>query len=159
MVFVGSQGAPATASPTRRTPRSRRPRSAAEKPFLYVDAAGAYQVFVPGAADQLHGHHLGERHPGRARSLPIDQFYVVKPGDTAADINAALAAGKNLLFTPGVYHLNQTLKVTRPDTVVLGLGLATLMPDNGVTAMKVADVDGVKVAGCSSTPAPPTRPR
>src|SRR6185295_15658632 len=59
----------------------------------------------------------------------------------------ALAQGKNLLFTPGVYHLNQTLNVTRPDTVVLGLGLATLVPDNGITAMNVADVDGVKLAG------------
>ena len=39
------------------------------------------------------------------------------------------------------------MRVTRADTVVLGLGLATLVPDNGVTAMTVADVDGVKVAG------------
>lgn len=58
----------------------------------------------------------------------------VKPGATAAQINAALAAGPNLLVTPGVYHLDQTLKVTRPDTVVLGLGLATFVPDHGVTA-------------------------
>jgi hypothetical protein len=62
-------------------------------------------------------------------------------------MNAALAQGKNLLVTPGVYHLSQTLKVTRPDTVVLGLGLATLIPDNGITAMTVADVDGAKIAG------------
>ena len=51
--------------------------------------------------------------------------------------------GLHLLFTPGVYHLDQTLQVNRADTVVLGLGLATIVPDNGVTAMKVADVDGV----------------
>jgi hypothetical protein len=31
--------------------------------------------------------------------------------------------------------------------VVLGLGYATIVPDNGVTAMKVGDVDGVKLAG------------
>ena len=62
-------------------------------------------------------------------------------------MNTALAHGKDLLITPGVYHLDQTLNVTRADTVVLGLGLATLVPDNGVTAMKVADVDGVKIAG------------
>ncbi|MFD1046209.1 coagulation factor 5/8 type domain-containing protein, partial [Kibdelosporangium lantanae] len=80
-------------------------------------------------------------------SLPIDQFFVVKPGATAAQINAALAAGKNLLVTPGVYHLNQTLNITRPDTVVLGLGLASFVPDNGITAVNVADVDGVKIAG------------
>ena len=118
-----------------------------EKPFLYVDSAGNYKVFVPALRTNASGTTLGERQPRRARSIPISQFFIVKPGATAADMNAALAAGKNLLVTPGVYHLNQTLHVTRPDTVVLGLGLATLVPDNGVTAMTVADVDGVKVAG------------
>src|SRR5262249_31305489 len=54
---------------------------------------------------------------------------------------------KDLLFTPGVYHLSSTLDITRPDTVVLGLGLATLMPDNGVTAISTADVNGVDLAG------------
>jgi hypothetical protein len=53
-------------------------------------------------------------------------------------MNAALSAGKNLLVTPGVYHVNDTIRVTRPDTVVLGMGLATIIPDNGVTAMTVA---------------------
>ncbi len=80
-------------------------------------------------------------------SIPLDQFYVVKPGATAATINAALAQGLNLLFTPGVYHLDQTIEVDRANTVVLGLGLATLVPDNGIDAMHVADVDGVRLAG------------
>jgi len=31
--------------------------------------------------------------------------------------------------------------------VVLGLGVATFVPDNGVTAISVGDVDGVKIAG------------
>jgi hypothetical protein len=80
-------------------------------------------------------------------SLPISQFYIAKPADTAATINAALASGKNLLFTPGVYHLTSTINVTRADTVVLGLGIATLEADNGVNAMSVADVGGVKIGG------------
>src|SRR5205814_7107524 len=62
-------------------------------------------------------------------------------------MNAALSGGKHLLLTPGVYHLKETLQVTRSNTVVLGLGLATLIPDNGISAMRVADVDGVKIAG------------
>jgi hypothetical protein len=37
--------------------------------------------------------------------------------------------------------------VNNANTVVLGLGLATLVPDNGVKAITVADVDGVKLAG------------
>jgi hypothetical protein len=31
--------------------------------------------------------------------------------------------------------------------VVLGLGIATFVPDNGITAVSVADVNGVKIAG------------
>ncbi len=77
----------------------------------------------------------------------MSQFYVVKAGDTASTINAALASGCNLFFTPGVYHLNQTLNVTRPNTVVLGIGYPTFVPDNGVNAMQVADVDGVRIKG------------
>jgi len=77
----------------------------------------------------------------------MSQFYVARPGDSAATINAALAAGLNLFFTPGVYTLEQTINVTRADTVVLGLGFPTLQPLNGVNAMTVADVDGVRIAG------------
>jgi regulation of enolase protein 1 (concanavalin A-like superfamily) len=46
-----------------------------------------------------------------------------------------------------VYIINKTIQVTNPNTVVLGLGLATLHADNGIVAMSVADVDGVKIAG------------
>jgi hypothetical protein len=58
-----------------------------------------------------------------------------------------LASGCHLFFTPGVYHLNQTLNVTKANTVVLGIGYPTLIPDNGVNAMQVADVDGVRIKG------------
>jgi hypothetical protein len=62
-------------------------------------------------------------------------------------MNNALAAGKHLLVTPGVYHLSAPLAVNNANTVVLGMGMATLVPDNGVNAINVADVDGVKLAG------------
>lgn len=146
MVFVGSQGVPGNTFPNPPYTTVDRTPTVREKPFLYVDNAGAYRVFVPALrADSTATSWANGNAPGT--SLGIDQFHVVKPGATAAQINAALADGKNLLVTPGVYHLDQTLRVTRPDTVVLGLGLATFIPDNGVTAMTVADVDGVKIAG------------
>jgi hypothetical protein len=146
MVFAGVQGAPANTFPSPPYTTVSQTPVVREKPFLYVDNAGNYQVFVPATRTNAAGTSwAGGAAPGT--SLPIDQFYIAKPGATAADLNAALAAGKNLLVTPGVYHLNQALHVTRPDTVVLGLGIATLVPDNGVTAMNVDDVDGVKVAG------------
>lgn len=80
-------------------------------------------------------------------SLSLDQFYVVKPGATAATINAAVDQGLHLLFTPGIYHVDEAINVDRANTVVLGLGYATIIPDNGVTALKVGDVDGVRLAG------------
>ncbi|MEV7323317.1 RICIN domain-containing protein [Streptomyces sp. NPDC093970] len=146
MVFVGSTGVPGTSFPSppdttvAQTPVTR------EKPFLYVDGSGDYQVFVPSTRSNSSGTSWSSG-TAAGSSLSLDSFYVVKPGATASQINAALAAGKNLLVTPGVYHLDQTLQVNRADTVVLGLGLATFVPDNGVTAMKVADVDGVQIAG------------
>ncbi|QKW23421.1 RICIN domain-containing protein [Kitasatospora sp. NA04385] len=146
MVFVGDVNAPANSFPNPPYTTVNQTPVVREKPFLYVDSAGAYKVFVPA----LRSNTSGTSWAGGAQqgsSLPIDQFFIVKPGATASDINAALAQGKNLLFTPGVYHLNQTLNVNRADTVVLGLGLATLVPDNGVTAVNVADVNGVKLAG------------
>ncbi|MCX4817316.1 RICIN domain-containing protein [Streptomyces sp. NBC_01239] len=144
MVFVGDQGAPAQSFPTYTNVASS--PTIREKPFLYVDSAGNYQVFVPGLQSNAVGTTWSGKTPA-GKSLPIDQFYIVKPGATAADMNAALAAGKNLLVTPGVYHLNQTLNITRPDTVVLGMGLATLVPDGGITAISTADVDGIELAG------------
>ncbi|MFI1151447.1 discoidin domain-containing protein [Streptomyces sp. NPDC020817] len=144
-VFSGVQGAPAQSFPNPpyttldTTPVSR------EKPFLYLDGT-EYKVFVPAKRENARGTSWGNGAP-QGTSLPLSRFYVVKPGTTAATMNQALAQGLHLLFTPGVYHVDRTLQVNRADTVVLGLGLATLVPDNGVTAMKVADVDGVRLAG------------
>ncbi len=57
---------------------------------------------------------------------------------TVDQINAALRDGDNLLFTPGVYAIPKTIQVTRPDTKIIGLGFATLVPTNGNVTMDVA---------------------
>ena len=53
--------------------------------------------------------------PTPATTLPIDTFFLAKPADSAATINAAIHRGKNLILTPGVYQLDQPIDVTRPD--------------------------------------------
>ncbi|GAA4570124.1 RICIN domain-containing protein [Planotetraspora kaengkrachanensis] len=146
IVFAGVTGAPATTFPNPSYTTVGTTPVVREKPFLYVDQAGAYQVFVPALRSNAQGATWTSG-TSAGSSIPIDQFFIAKPGNSAAEINAALAQGKNLLFTPGIYHLTDTIRVTRANTVVLGLGLATLQADNGVMAMSVADVDGVKVAG------------
>ncbi|MFJ5074132.1 discoidin domain-containing protein [Streptomyces sp. NPDC088553] len=143
--FSGVEGAPATSFPEPRyttldtTPVSR------EKPYLYLDG-NEYKVFAPAKRVNARGTSWANGAP-QGETIPLSQFYVVKPGATAATINQALTQGLHLLFTPGVYHVDQTINVNRANTIVLGLGLATIIPDNGVTAMKVADVDGVRLAG------------
>ena len=145
-VFVGNQGQPGNTFPNPPYTSIAQTPVVREKPYLYVDNAGNYQVFVPAVRNNSTGTTWANGNPA-GESLPISTFYIVKPGDNAANINAALAQGKNLLVTPGVYNLNQTINVTRPNTVVLGLGLATFIPQGGITAMSLADVDGIKVAG------------
>ncbi|MBT2901594.1 coagulation factor 5/8 type domain-containing protein [Streptomyces sp. McG3] len=145
MTFSGVEGAPANSFPEPpyttldTTPISR------EKPFLYLDGDD-YKVFVPEKRENARGVSWANGTPA-GESIPLDQFYVVKEGADAATINAAVEQGLHLLFTPGVYHIDETINIDRADTVALGLGLATIIPDNGVTAIKVGDVSGVKLAG------------
>ena len=145
-VFVGTQGAPAQSFPNPPYTTIGQTPVIREKPYLYVDASNNLQVLVPNLrTDTAGATWLNGATPGT--SIPLTQFYVAKPSDSAATINQALAQGLNLLFTPGVYTIDRTIDVTRADTVVLGIGYATLTPVNGVVPMRVSDVDGVKVAG------------
>jgi F5/8 type C domain len=146
MVFSGVTGAPAQSFPSppmttlATTPTSR------DVPYLYVDSSGNYRVFLPALRTNASGASWTSG-PTPGTSVPVSQFFVATPSNTAAQINAALAQGCNLLFTPGVYNIDQTLNVTNPNTVVLGIGFPTLIPVNGVDTMHVADVDGVRVDG------------
>jgi hypothetical protein len=150
-VFSGVQGAPPQSFST--TPFNPPPYTTLdtspvtrERPFLDVDSAGNYNLFVPAVRHDSAGTTWSSG-PTAGSSIPLDDFFLARPSDDVKDINNALARGLNLIFTPGVYHLDRTIDVKRPDTVVLGLGFATLVPENGVTAMSVADVKGVKIAG------------
>ncbi len=150
-VFAGDNGAPAECFPksdacadpyttVARTPVSR------EKPYLYVDGHGTWQVFVPSAQHDSVGTTWADG-PTPGRSVPLSQFYVARPSDDAQVLDNQLSRGRNLLLTPGVYDITRSLKVKRADTVVLGLGYATLTADDGAVPVQVADVPGVDLAG------------
>lgn len=154
-VFSGVKGAPATSFATLDgdgkpanpyttlpiTPMSR------EKPYLYLDAAGEYQVFVPGVKTNSSGVSWASGPESGGKTLPLSGFFIARPGDQVSILNAALGAGRSVLFTPGVYDIDQTLLVNKPGTVLLGLGLATLTAQGGAVPVKVGDVSGVSVAG------------
>ena len=146
-VFSGVTGAPVQSFPTptyttlATTPVSR------EKPYLFLDATtNRYSVFVPDVRTNSSGT-TWERGATAGHAIPLSDFFIAKPGESVRTINDQLARGKNLLFTPGVYDIDRTIAVKRADTVVLGLGVATLTAVNGAVPLSVADVKGVDVAG------------
>ncbi|HLI77592.1 MAG TPA: hypothetical protein VKV02_11645, partial [Acidobacteriaceae bacterium] len=144
-VYSGVIGAPAQKFPNvttlATTPVSR------EKPFLYVDSSGNYNVFSPAVKSNSSGTTWASGGLGNGTSLPISTFFIATPASTLAQINSALSSGKNLILTPGIYKYNGAIAVTNPNTVVLGLGYATLVSQGGSSVMTIADVNGVQVAG------------
>ncbi|MFD9699926.1 discoidin domain-containing protein [Lentzea sp. NPDC059081] len=145
MVFAGTQGAPADHFPNPSHTTVDTSPVTREKPYLYIDSSGSYRVFVPALRTNSRGTSWENGNPGS--SISLADFFIVKPGTPVATINSALAQGKHLLLTPGIHQLDDTIKVTRANTVVLGLGLATLTPTTGKAALTTSDVDGVKLAG------------
>lgn len=143
-VFSGVTGAPAQSFP----PYTTLVQSAVtrEKPFLYVDKVGNFNVFIPALRRNSSDITWGNG-PAAGASIPITNFFIAKPTDNAASINAALALGKHLILTPGIYHLDEPIAVIWPNTVVLGLGFPTLVPSRGNASMLVANVPGVKLSG------------
>jgi hypothetical protein len=147
MVFVGVTPPPSGNWPGRPYTVIEKAPVIREKPFLAMGQGGQFAVVVPDLRTEAGGTSWAAG-TASSKSIPIEQFHIAMPGkDTAASINAALAGGKHLLLTPGIYRLEASLRVTRPGTVVLGLGYPTLVPTQGTPVISVADVDGVKVAG------------
>jgi hypothetical protein len=145
-VFSGVVGAPAQSFPNPTYTTLATSPVTREAPYLYMDSAGNYNVFVPSAQRNSVGTTWASgATPGS--SIPIKKFFIAQPTDSAATINAALGSGSNLILTPGIYHLDQSIQVTRPDTVVLGLGFPTLIPENGIVPMTVANAKGIMISG------------
>jgi hypothetical protein len=117
-----------------------------EEPFLQTDASGNYSVFVPALQHNSSGTSW-QNGPAAGTSVPISKFFIATPSTPVLAIDAALALGQNLLLTPGVYNLKAPILVSRPNTIVLGLGFPTLVPQNGTAAMQVLAGPGVKLSG------------
>jgi hypothetical protein len=146
-VFSGVEGAPSDATfpnppytTLDTTPVSR------EKPFLFLDGQGRWNVRVPSAQTSSRGVTWRDGlTPGR--TIPLSEFFVARPTDSLQEINNQLARGRNLLLTPGVYDVARSIAIKRADTVVLGLGHATLTAVDGAVPLTVADRPGVVIAG------------
>lgn len=146
MVFSGTPGGlppspqnpPVVNLPT--TPVSR------EKPILHVDKRGKFKVFVPALRRNASGISWANGLPN-GKSIPIEDFHIAKPEDGVEAINKALVRGKHLILTPGIYEVAEPIRVRRRNTVIYGLGMATIVPVNGTEGMVVEESTGVLVSG------------
>lgn len=119
-----------------------------EKPFLVYDEKDGLGVYVPAWKDDSVSYGWGDAGVSEGKVISLDDFYVAKEGaDTAQTVNRALEDGKNILFTPGVYELDETLKVRKSGTVVMGIGLATLRSTGGNECLVSENADDLILAG------------
>ena len=93
----------------------------------------------------------------KGTKVDFSQVFVATPDDEISKINEKLAAGLHLVLTPGVYSQDDSIKVTKSGTVILGVGFPTLIAGGWGPSIVVEDVDGVRIAGvlleASSAPA------
>ena len=153
-VFVGDPGAPAQSfSATSGLAGGTAPYTTVatspvtqEEPFLSEGADGTFSVFVPALRHDSSGPSWSGGSTAGA-SVRLSKFFIASPSTSVLAIDAALALGRDLILTPGVYNLNAPILVTRPGTIVLGLGFPTLVPQHGTAAMQVLAPTGVKLSG------------
>ena len=148
MVFVGedSSSVPSGEWPYAPYTSVKESPKVQEKPYICYDEKNGYGIMVPQIRKEAQGISWKEGVKGTFYSL--NTFYIADPSkDNADSINQALDSGKHILLTPGIYSLDKALKVTKENTIIYGMGLATLEAAGGNSCMEVADVDGVKVCG------------
>jgi hypothetical protein len=157
-VFAGVQGAPVQSFPDPPYTVLAADPVSRERPFLYLGADQRYAVFVPAARTASSGPTWGSA-PTPGRSIPLSRFFVAHPSDSVVTLNRQLDRGRSLLLAPGVYDIGQSIRIRRPDTVLLGMGVATLTAQDGAVPVLVDDVPGVDIAGIMIDAGPANSPR
>jgi hypothetical protein len=146
MMFIGVPQAPEENWPEKPYTTIEKTPVVREKPFLAFNKKG-YSVIIPPVKQNSTGAEWIHRFKPE-KSIPLSKFYLANAGsDNSKTINDALKKGKHLLFTPGRYFLDESIKVTRPGTIVMGIGLATLIPTAGNSVMEISDDDGIILSG------------
>jgi hypothetical protein len=145
MMFLGVVNAPDEDWPEKPVTTIKETPEVREKPY-WIYSGGKYFIKIPSLKKNSIGVDWDKPNRGE-KTISLDDFYIAKPDvNNAASINKALKKGKHILFTPGIYSLNESLKITHPGTVMIGIGIATLIPEKGNKAIEVSDVDGVTIA-------------
>lgn len=141
LVFVGCTGSLPSGS-TSKIIEGKTP-VIVEKPFITIDSSGKYQLQIP----QLLTNKSGVNSDAQNKPCDFDKVHVATPSDSSEEINAKIAAGTHIIFTPGNYVIEEPIVVNHPDIVLLGIGFPCLQAANSAQCIQVGDVPGVRVAG------------
>ena len=140
MVYSGVQGAPAPVFSGQCQQNTVLPSSPVteEEPFLYTDAQGNYDVFVPAVQHDSTGPVVGQRRPRRARRCRSAGSSLPHRTPPSRRSTARLALGKRpdphpRRLQPRPADRRHPSRHGRPR-----LGFATLVPQHGNAAMIVA---------------------
>ena len=146
MMFMGVQNAPTGNWPEKPYTVINETPFVREKPYLIYDEQG-YGIKIP----KIRQNSVGSGWVNNIKddkTLRLKDFYLVNSNiDNSESINVALKKGKNLLFTPGIYSIDKSLKITRPGTLIIGIGMTTLQSTNGNSILEISDIDGVTIGG------------
>jgi hypothetical protein len=146
MLFLGVVNAPEEKWPEKPYTTIKATPLVREKPYWNYSNSKFY-LKVPALKKNKIGIDWKNADP-HERSVPITDFYIANPeSDNSKTLNSALKKGKQLLFTPGIYSLDESLKIIYPGTIIMGLGMATLVPVKGNICIEAPDVGGLTIAG------------
>lgn len=115
----------------------------AEKPYI-SENNGKYTLNVPKVETRKVGITKGWKNSDQ---VDFSKVFVANEKTPVATINQHLSQGEHLVLQPGNYELTDSIAVSHPNQVVLGLGMATLISTTGKPCIVVDDVDGVRIAG------------
>lgn len=145
MVFSGCVNAPSTHcgySPKPYTNVQATPLIA-EKPFI-TEKGGKFSLNIPHVEKNKVGT---SKDWGNFEKVGFEHVYVAHAGDSAATITSKIDQGLHVVIQPGNYYLSDSIKVNKPNAVILGIGMATLISNTGKPCIEVGNVEGVRVAG------------
>ena len=123
----------------------------AEKPYISFDTTTSkYYLQIP----KIEFNKVGPTtvfDDSTSQAVDFLNVYVVQDPmhETAANINAQIAAGYHIILTPGIYeNLGGPIIINKP-ICVLGIGFPTLIAKNGQACIQVRDGigGGVRIAG------------
>lgn len=125
-----------------------------EKPFIFVDPScmTRFGLCIPKVAYEDDGGYATEPILNVQPDDEIRDFggvRVVRDDEPVSKIQEALDQGKDVILSPGIYALHQSIIIRNHGQVLLGIGFATLeAPPDGTPCIRILpSVSGVRIVG------------